>query len=147
VPNLNIPIEADLLTEVSYVARKRGMTQREWVLEQLAKAVGWKTGSPERNVGIDGERDKTPTPEQGEGSPFAKTRNVPLDMQPSTDFLPPIEQAKVEQQKLLDRRAGKKVEVEQRYCVYCDEKVVKWGQGWRCEPCQRNLGEREAILR
>lgn len=40
MPNLNIAIDAELLREVNVKAAKTGLTQREWVIAALGKAVG-----------------------------------------------------------------------------------------------------------
>jgi len=51
-------ISADLLREVNYLASKAGQTQREWVIEQLVKAVE----APEKPAPTASDIDFEPEP-------------------------------------------------------------------------------------
>ncbi len=124
MPNLLVKeIGADLLREVNYAASGEGMTQRQWVLKVLLEAVhGNEQRAAKRSVKKDYGEEPTDRGGQGDIAVQPESRAVDSGVQPN-----PRGKGKSQGE---NKGLGN--------CPRCDKPLIAWGNGKRCENCQRN---------
>jgi len=144
-------ISAELLREVNYAASGEGLTQREWVIQELGKATKFSVAgkSPEQGSGRTGSR--------GHSKPQNSARRTAESVDQKQRR---VAQAEVRVQEPTPTKRAKRLTFDGllakpgepvdnkninplsnigQPCPRCGKPLKSWGNGLRCEECKRNF--------